>query len=53
MPTRRTFELIIITVALMKPAMAMVHLWGLKAYREANPGTVKHGAAEIITVVSS
>lgn len=52
MPTRRTFELIIITIMLTKPALAMVHLWANKAFQDAQPGTVKHGAAEIITVVS-
>ena len=27
MPTRRTFELVVITVVLMAPALSMIQLW--------------------------
>lgn len=53
MPTRRDFELTVILIVLMRPALAMVHLWAQKTFRDTSPGTVKHGAAEIITVVSA
>ena len=30
MPTRRTFELVVITVVLMAPALSMIQLWTRK-----------------------
>lgn len=30
MPTRRTFELVVITVVLMAPALSMINLWARK-----------------------
>jgi hypothetical protein len=30
LPTRRTFELIVITIVLMAPALSMVQLWAKK-----------------------
>jgi hypothetical protein len=51
MPTRRTLELIIVASLALKPVLGMVHLWSKKTLDEENPGSVKHGVAEILTVV--
>lgn len=38
MPTRRTFELIIITVVLAQPAMSVIRLWLRKHVATTQPG---------------
>jgi hypothetical protein len=38
MPTRRTFELVIITVILAQPALAVVRLWLKKHVATTSPG---------------
>lgn len=38
MPTRRTFELVILTIVLAQPALAMVHLWLRKHIATTSPG---------------
>ncbi len=51
MPTRRIFELILITAVLVRPAFGLVHLWAAKTLGTQQPGTVAHGVAEIVTVI--
>jgi hypothetical protein len=51
-PTRRIFELIIVTAVLIHPAMGLVHLWSKKTLDTHDPGTFLHGVAEIVTVLS-
>ncbi len=51
MPTRRIFELIIITGLAMRPAFGLARLWAAKAFMTSQPGTVTHGAAEILSVI--
>jgi hypothetical protein len=51
MPTRRTMELVVITVVLMHPVMGLLRLWAVKTLGERQSG-VAYGAAEAITVVS-
>lgn len=51
MPTRRIFEVVIITAVLIHPVMGMARLWAHRTLGNAQPGTVAHGAAEIVTVM--
>lgn len=53
MPTRRIFELIIVTGILLRPAFGLLHLETHKLLRNQQPGTFLHGVAEIGTVVLS
>jgi len=52
MPTRRTLELIVITVVLLHPVAALVKLWSHKTLATAPEGSVSHRAAEIGSVIS-
>jgi hypothetical protein len=52
MPTRRILELMVIVTIAMHPAFALGKLWATKAFATAQPGTVKHGAAEIVSVIT-
>lgn len=51
LPTRRIFELIIVTGILVRPAFGMLHLWANKALTEQPEGSILHGTAKVITVV--
>jgi hypothetical protein len=51
MPTRRIFELIVVTNVLFWPARSTVKLWGRKQLASRNPGTVLHGAGEVIVTI--
>jgi hypothetical protein len=51
MPTRRTLELIVVSVIAMKPVFGMVKLWSIRTLATAPRGTVLHGAAEIGSVI--
>lgn len=51
MPTRRTFELVVITIVLMQPVLAMAKLWSVKTMGTAKEGTVLHGAGQIGSVI--
>lgn len=50
MPTRRIFELVLITSLAVHPVIGMVRLWAAKTLQGA-PGGVAHGTAEIATVL--
>jgi hypothetical protein len=50
-PTRRTLELIVITVLALQPTMAMAKLWSIRTLATAPSGSVVHGVAEIANVV--
>jgi hypothetical protein len=52
MPTKRTMELIVITVILLKPVTALGRLWAHKTLGTASPGSISYGTAEIVTVIS-
>lgn len=52
MPTRRTLELAVVVVVAMRPVFGMVRLWSRKALDTGTPGSVSHGLAEILTVVT-
>lgn len=51
MPTRRIFELAIVTAILARPAFGLIHLWALKTLNTSQPGSLAHGTAEIVTVL--
>ena len=51
MPTRRIFELVVITNVLFWPARSTVRLWGKKQLAVAAPGTFLHGAGEVIVTL--
>ena len=52
MPTRRIFELAIVTAILARPAFGLIHLWALKTLNTADDGTILHGVSEIVTVLA-
>lgn len=51
MPTRRTLELVVITVIALQPVMAMAKLWSIKTLATTPPGSILHGAAELGSVI--
>lgn len=51
MPTRRIFELIVITNVLFWPARSTVRLWGKKQLATQAPGTVMYGVGEVIVTI--
>lgn len=52
MPTRRTFELMILTVIAMKPIGGLVKLWAHKALITAPAGSLKRPVAEVGVVIA-
>lgn len=51
MPTRRIFELVVVTGFLLWPARATVKLWGRKQLATQQPGTPLHAAGEVIVTL--
>jgi hypothetical protein len=52
-PTRRIFELVIITGVLLWPAKATVKIWCKKQLATQNPGSVMHAIGEAgVTILS-
>ena len=51
MPNRRGFLLIVITVTLMFPARATVRAWGKRQLLANDPGSVLHGAGEVVVTI--
>ena len=51
MPTRRIFELMIITGVLLMPARATVRLWGKRQLGARAEGTPLHVLGEIVVTV--
>jgi len=52
MPTRRIFELIVVTGILLRPTFAMLHLWSVKTLQSQAPGTIVHGTAQVVKVLT-
>ena len=51
MPNRRTMELVVVTVLLLRPVISMVHIWAAKHQATSdNPAT--NTAAKIISIVA-
>jgi hypothetical protein len=51
MPNRRGFLLVVVTVTLMFPARATVRAWGKRQLLSKQPGSVLHGAGEVVVTV--
>jgi len=51
MPTRRIFELIVITGVLLWPARATVRLWARRQLGAQPEGSVMHGIGEVVVTV--
>lgn len=51
MPTKRIFELIVVTNILFWPARSTVRLWGKRQLAVAQPGTILHTAGEVIVSI--
>lgn len=52
MPTRRILELTVVVSIAMRPVFGLVKLWSRKTLDNAQPGSVSHGVAEVLTVVT-
>lgn len=52
MPNRRTFELIIVTGALLRPVFGGMRLWSVKTMGATQPGSFLHGVAEVIAILT-
>lgn len=52
MPTRRQFELMLLAIALSRPVFGMARVWAVKTFGTSEPGTLLHGAAEIVSVIA-
>jgi len=50
-PTRRTFELIVIVGVLLFPARATVRLWAKRQLGSQPEGSVLHGIGEVVVTV--
>jgi len=50
MPTRRTFELVVITVVLMAPALSMIQLWARK-HLATTAAPASSDAAAVVTQI--
>lgn len=51
MPTRRTLELVVITVLALQPVVGMCKLWSIRTLATAPEGSILHGVAEIGSVI--
>lgn len=51
MPTRRIFELVLVTGVLLWPARATVRTWGKKQLAAQPGGSVLHGVGEVLVTV--
>jgi hypothetical protein len=51
LPTRRIFELTIVTAILVRPAFGLIHLWAAKTIGTQQQGSIMHGIAEVVTVI--
>jgi hypothetical protein len=50
MPTRRIFELVIVTVVLYDLAKGTIRLWERKTWAATQPGSPTHTAAELVSI---
>jgi hypothetical protein len=51
MPTRRIFLMTVVVVVLALPARATVRAWGKRQLIAREPGTVLHGAGEVVVTI--
>lgn len=50
MPTRRIFELVLITVVLWDLGKGTIRLWTRKTWASTNPGSPAHTAADLTSI---
>jgi hypothetical protein len=50
MPTRRIFELILVTVVLWDLGKGTARLWTRKTWAATDPGSLAHETADIVSV---
>ena len=50
MPTRRIFELILVTVTLWDLSKGAIRLWERKTWAATNPGSPTHTAADLTSI---
>jgi hypothetical protein len=50
MPTRRIFELTLITIALWDLGKGTLRLWTRKTWAATQPGSITHSAAELVSI---
>lgn len=51
MPTRRVFELMIVTGVLLTPALGTMKMWARKTISTSSQGSVSHGIGEMMVVL--
>lgn len=51
-PNRRTFELIVVTGMLLRPVFGGVRLWSVKTMGATAPGSLLHGVAEVLAILT-
>jgi|BogFormECP12_OM2_1039638.scaffolds.fasta_scaffold81313_2 hypothetical protein len=51
MPTRRILEVAVAAALLMRPVFGLLHVWSAKTLGTTSPGSLSHGAAEIVAVI--
>ena len=52
MPTRRIFELTVVTAILIRPTLGLIHLWSVKTLQSQPAGSIMHGVAQIGVVLT-
>lgn len=51
MPTRRVFELMLVTAVLVRPAFGVTLMWARRQLATQPPGAITHGIAEVVVNV--
>jgi hypothetical protein len=51
-PTRRIFEMTVVTIMLTRPVFGSVRLWSVKTMANTQPGTVLHTVAEVLSILT-
>jgi hypothetical protein len=52
LPTRRIFIMTCTVIALSRPVMGSMRLWGVKTMGATSPGTLLHTVAEVTTILT-
>ena len=50
MPTRRIFELVLITIVLWDMGKGTIRLWTRKTWDSTDPGSLAHTTAEVASI---
>lgn len=50
MPTRRIFELVLVTIVLLDLGKGTIRLWTRKTWSATNPGSLAHETADVVSV---